>query len=160
MGVWLEVSESEIGAGVQIVSIRSRSPSPNCEDSFAYRSVIFRSLCPRILKITNCRPIDCLADNEPSGGERKPERSFTIFVHGIGPGDAISLETSAEVFIAGLGRGRKRSGPLRPPPVPQPERSARHGERLSSAGCCTCAPDTSAAVRLREPSGVRRHRTP
>jgi hypothetical protein len=59
-----------------------------------------------------------------------------------------------------LGHGRRRSGPLRPPLVPQPGRSARRAERLSSAGCCISAPNTSAAVRPRERSGARKHQTP
>src|SRR5882762_8456967 len=59
-----------------------------------------------------------------------------------------------------LGRGRRRSGPLRPPLVPQPGRSARRAERLSSAGCCIDAPNTSAAVLPRERSGARKHQTP
>src|SRR5258705_12475411 len=59
-----------------------------------------------------------------------------------------------------LGHGRVRSDPLRPPLVPQPGRSARRAERLSSVGCCIGAPNTSAAVRPRERSGARKHQTP
>src|SRR5882762_3607600 len=58
------------------------------------------------------------------------------------------------------GHGRRRSGPLRPPLVPLPGRSARRAERLSSAGCCISAPNTSVAVRPRERSGARKHQTP
>src|SRR5215469_1009085 len=58
-----------------------------------------------------------------------------------------------------LGHERTRSSPLRSPPVPQLGRNARREEKLSSAGCCKRAPDTSAAARPREPSGARRHRT-
>jgi hypothetical protein len=35
VGIWAEVAGSAFGAGVQIVSIRSLSPSMNCEESFA-----------------------------------------------------------------------------------------------------------------------------
>jgi hypothetical protein len=58
-----------------------------------------------------------------------------------------------------LGHGRRRTSPLRPPLVPQPARSARRAERLSSAGCCIGAPNTSAAIRLRERLGARKHQT-
>src|SRR5215469_8780650 len=59
-----------------------------------------------------------------------------------------------------LGYERTRSSPLRSPPVPQLGRNARREKRLSSAGCCKRAPDTSAAAHPRERSGARRHRTP
>jgi hypothetical protein len=59
-----------------------------------------------------------------------------------------------------LGHGRRRTSPLRLPLVPQPGRSARRAEKLSSVGCCIGAPNTSAAVLPRERSGARKRQTP
>ena len=56
-----------------------------------------------------------------------------------------SRGSSTDVFSAGLGQERKRSGPRRPEPVPRSGRSART-ETLSSAGCCRSRSRYTAAV--------------
>jgi len=53
---------------------------------------------------------------------------------------------------------RKPSCPARRRLVAQLGRSVRRGEKLASAGCCTRAPDTSAAAHPRERAGGRRRR--
>ena len=56
-----------------------------------------------------------------------------------------------------VGHGRKRPSPSQPLLVPQPVRSARHAEKLSIAGCCIPARDTSAVAHPRERFGARTH---
>ena len=93
-------------------------------------------------------------------GLKGPQLSTLEQDYGLDAHHRIDADFAGLIRRAQLSHGRKRSGPPQPPLAPQQGRSGRHAERLSSAGCCTPAPDMSAAARPHGWSGAGKRQTP